>query len=444
MNVSKIEESLQTLTVSLSKDSFVLNLRRNCGFSSASSTLFQTVYDTWLALIGKYFERKKPSLIKNGASPPHKCRDKETLSMNRIKKLIFIYCSLIPIFLTGCQSPPETKEVEYTYPVSRPLVKDMGLNDEYVCQIRAIQHIELRALEKGYLQKKYVDEGQFVRQGQILFQIKPNIYKADVEKSKAEVDLASIELQNNKALVEKDIISKSEAAMSAAKLARAAAEMEMAQTHLGFTEIRAPFSGLVGRFGDIRIGSLLDEGDLLTTLSDNHKMWVYFNVPEARYLDYMKKKRNNVAQTVQLKLANNDLYPEVGTIETIESDFSNTSGNIAFRATFNNPNTLLRHGETGTILWPKLIKKAVIIPQKSTFEILDKKFVLVVDKNGILHEREIVVAEEAPNVFILKSGLNPNEMFLLERQNKIYKGDKIKYKVLDPQTVIKNLDLYAN
>jgi membrane fusion protein (multidrug efflux system) len=366
--------------------------------------------------------------------------------MKLIKKLIFIYSSLIMLFLTGCQSPHETesKGLEYTYQVSKPLVKDTKLNDEYVCQIRAIQHIELRSLEKGYLQKKYVDEGQFVRQGQMLFQIKPNIYKADVQKSLAEVDLAKIELKNNKALVEKDIISKSESAMSAAKLAKAEAELEMSKTHLGFTEIRAPFNGLVGRFGDIRTGSLLDEGDLLTTLSDNHKMWVYFNVPEAQYLNYMQNKRNNTSQTVQLKLANNEVYSEVGTIETIESDFSNTSGNIAFRAVFNNFHSLLRHGETGKILWPKLIKKAIIIPQKSTFEILDKRFVLVVDKQGILHEREISVAEEAPNIFILKSGITPDELFLLEIQNNVDKGDKIKYKTMDPSSVIKNLDLYAN
>lgn len=364
--------------------------------------------------------------------------------MKLIKKLIFVYSSLIILFLTGCQTPHENKVVEHTYQVSKPLVKDMRLNDEYVCQIRAIQHIELRSLEKGYLQKKYVDEGQFVRQGQMLFQIKPNIYEADVQKSQAEVDLAEIELQNNQALVEKDIISKSEAAMSAAKLAKSEAELEMSKAHLGFTEIRAPFNGLVGKFGDIRTGSLLDEGDLLTTLSDNHKMWVYFNVPEARYLDYMKNKRNKIAQAVQLKLANNEMYPEVGTIETIESDFSNTSGNIAFRATFNNPHSLLRHGETGNIVWPKWIKKAIIVPQKSTFEILDKKFVLVVDKKGVLHEREIVVAEEAPNIFILKSGISPDEMFLLEGQNSLYKGDKIKYKVMDPKKVMSNLDLYAN
>jgi membrane fusion protein (multidrug efflux system) len=324
------------------------------------------------------------------------------------------------------------------------LVRDLSLNDEYVAQIRAIQHIEICSLEKGYLQEILVDEGQYVQQGQLLFHIKPNIYQADVQKTKAEVELAKVELSNIKGLVEKNIISQSELAMSAAKLAKAEAELELSKTHLGFTEIRAPFSGIVGKFGDLRIGSLLDEGGELTSLSDNHRMWVYFNVPEVQYLEYMKNKQNNISQKVQLKLANNEVYSEVGTIETIESDFNNTSGNIAFRATFNNPNALLRHGQTGNILWPKLIQNAIMIPQKSTFEVLDKKFILVVDEEGIVHEREILIAEEAPNIFIIESGINANEMFLLERQNKIQKGNKIKYEEMEPQSVIDSLDLYAN
>ena len=146
-----------------------------------------------------------------------------------------------------------------TYQVSKPLVKDLTLNDEYVCQIRAIQHIEIRSLEKGYLQNVLIDEGDNVRKGQLLFQIKPNVYQADVQKSEAEVELSKIELDNNQALVDKDIISSTEASMSAAKLAKVKAELELAKTHLGFTEIRAPFDGLIGRFGDIRLGSLLEE-----------------------------------------------------------------------------------------------------------------------------------------------------------------------------------------
>ena len=388
--------------------------------------------------------------------------------MMKLFKTLALCCSalLLVLSISGCQAPPDSKEASHTthqvskplvkdlalndeeashttYQVSKPLVKDLTLNDEYVCQIRAIQHIEIRSLEKGYLQNVLIDEGEAVRQGQLLFQIKPNVYEADVKKLEAEVEFAKIELANNQALVEKDIISSTEAAMSAAKLAKAEAELELAKTHLGFTEIRAPFDGLIGRFGDIRLGSLLEENELLTTLSDTHRLWVYFNVPEAVYLDYMKNRRKGVSQNVQLELANKEIYPQTGTIEVIQSDFNSTSGNIAFRASFSNPHALLRYGQTGKILWPKKIKQAVIVPQKSTFEILDKRFIYVVDKTGVIHEREIKVAREAPHIYIVASGITPDEMFLLERQNKLDKGDKIHYKLIDPQSAIENLKLYA-
>ncbi len=341
----------------------------------------------------------------------------------------------------GKDGAPNAEEGSHSYEVSKPLIKDLTLNDEYVCQIRAIQHIEIRSMEKGYLQDVLVDEGQTVHKGDLLFQIKPTVYQADVQKQEAEVALSKIELENNQALAEKDIISPTEAAMSAAKLNKVQAELQLAKTHLGFTEIRAPFDGLIGRFNDIRLGSLLEENQQLTTLSDTHRLWVYFNVPEGQYLDYMKHKQQG--SSVQLELANKEIYPETGTIETIQSDFNSTSGNVAFRASFNNPKGLLRYGQTGKILWPKKLKQAVIVPQKSTFEILDKRFMYVVDKDGLVHEREIKVAREEPNVYIVASGIKPDEMFLLERQNKLEKGDKIRYELIAPQLAIENLKLYA-
>src|SRR5277367_2950082 len=381
--------------------------------------------------------------------------------MMKLFKTLALGCSalLLVLSISGCQASdalyqvrkPPVKELALndeeaphtTYEVSKPLVENLTLNDEYVCQIRAIQHIEIRSLEKGYLQNVLIDEGETVHQGQLLFQIKPTVYEADVQKSEAEVALSKIELENNQALVDKDIISATEAAMSAAKLAKVKAELDLAKTHLGFTEIRAPFDGLIGRFGDIRLGSLLEENELLTTLSDTHRLWVYFNVPEAVYLDYMENRRNGVSQNVQLELANKEIYPETGTIEIIQSDFNSTSGNIAFRASFSNPHGLLRYGQTGKILWPKKSNQAVMVPQKSTFEILDKRFIFVVDKTGVIHERVIKVDREEPNVYIVASGITPDEMFLLERQNKIDKGDKIRYKLIDPQSAIENLKLYA-
>ena len=386
----------------------------------------------------------------------------------KLFRTLALCCSslLLVLSISGCQSPSDSKDAAHahsqvgnplgkdpalndeeashtTYEVSKPLVKDQTMNDEYVCQIRAIQHIEIRSLEKGYLENVLVDEGQTVHKGQLLFQVKPTVYQADVQKSEAEVELLKIELQNNQALVDKDIISSTEAAMSAAKLAKVKAELELAKTHLGFTEIRAPFDGLIGRFNDIRLGSLLEENQLLTTLSDTHRLWVYFNVPEAQYLDYMENKRKGVSQKVRLELANKQIYPETGTIETIQSDFNSTSGNVAFRAVFNNPRGLLRYGQTGKILIPKNISQAVLVPQKSTYEVLDKRFIFVVDKTGVIHEREIKVAREAPNVYIVASGITPDEMYLLERQNKLDKGDKISYKLIDPERAIESLKLYA-
>ena len=145
--------------------------------------------------------------------------------MMKVFKTLALCCGalLLVLSIAGCQEFPASKAASHTtpfvkglalndkeashttYEVSKPLVKDVTMNDEYVCQIRAIQHIEIRSLEKGYLQNVLVDEGESVHQGQLLFQIKPTVYQADVQKSEAEVELSKIELQNNQALVEKKL-----------------------------------------------------------------------------------------------------------------------------------------------------------------------------------------------------------------------------------------------
>src|SRR5690606_7637464 len=121
---------------------------------------------------------------------------------------------------------------------------------EYVCQIKSIQHIELRTLERGYLQNIYIDEGQSVKKGQLMFKIMPLIYQADLQKAKAEVNFAEIEYLNTKNLADSHIVSRNELALAKAKLDKAKAELTLAKTHLDFTEIRAPFDGITGRFND--------------------------------------------------------------------------------------------------------------------------------------------------------------------------------------------------
>src|SRR5690349_9126140 len=154
--------------------------------------------------------------------------------------------SLIPLSLVAlmgfaaCGPKHTEKEEAIKFLVTSPLKKDTLTTRQYVCQIRSIQHIELRALERGYLQKIFVDEGQRVRQGQQMFQIMPLLYQAELQKAQAEVNFVDIEYRNTKALADSNVVSANELAMTKAKLDKAKAELSLAQTHLQFTKINAP------------------------------------------------------------------------------------------------------------------------------------------------------------------------------------------------------------
>jgi membrane fusion protein (multidrug efflux system) len=323
-----------------------------------------------------------------------------------------------------------------------PIKMDTVITKEYVCQIHSRKHIELRALEKGYIQNIFVDEGQLVKKGEMMFKIMPRLYEAEVRKSEAERNKAEIEFQNTQSLAEKNIVSPNELALAKAELEKSEAEVALAQTHLDFTDVRAPFEGLMNHL-HVREGSMVDEGELLTTLSDNSQMWVYFNVPEAEYLNYMKSAQDSKGRTVKLQMANKDLYDFTGKITAIEADFDSQTGNIPFRATFPNPKRLLRHGETGNILMETRLEKVLIIPQKATFDVLDKKFVYVVDENDEIHSREIEISTELPHLFVVSKGLAEEDKILLEGLRKVKNGDKITHDNIPPAKVLANLDLYA-
>lgn len=359
-----------------------------------------------------------------------------------MKKILILMSVIVLLLTASCTSKKEEKEEQIKFSVTSPLKKDTAIVRDYVCQIRAFQHIELRALERGYLQKVYVDEGQFLKKGQRMFQIMPLLYQAELQKAQAEAKFAEIEYLNTKQLADTKVVSVNELALAQAKLDKAKAELSLAQVHLNFTDIRAPFDGIMDRF-QVRLGSLVNDGDLLTTLSDNSKMWVYFNVPEAEYLNY-KSNTHTENLNVKLLMANNQLFKYAGVIQAIEADFNNETGNIAFRATFPNPDRLLRHGETGNIKMTVPLKNALLIPQKATFEILEKKYVFVVDKDHVLQQREIVIEAEIPDLYIVKEGLAENDRIILEGIRKVRNQEKIsKYEYLDPNVVIRKLKVYV-
>ena len=184
---------------------------------------------------------------------------------------------------------------------------------------------------------------------------------------------------------------------------------------------------------------------MLTTLSDNSTMWVYFPVPEKRYFEYqhaMQDKTNHTLE-VRLVLANHDTFPEPGKIGAIEADFNNETGNIAFRADFPTPAGLLRHGQTGTILISQIEKGAIVIPQRAKFEILAKTYVYVVDDENVIHQREIQIQNEKEDIFVISAGLEPGEKIVLEGLRQVRDGEKVEYEFQPAEEVLSNLKYHA-
>lgn len=371
--------------------------------------------------------------------------------------VVLLACICVP--LAGCKAlnahDEEHDEHEAHHPivVTSPLVKDIDTSNHYVSQIHANRHIELRALERGYLQEVKVQEGQAVKKGQTLFKLLPVVYKARLHADEAELERADISLKNTELLSNNNIVSAQELAMAKAERQRARAKVELATAELGFTAITAPFDGIVDRQYEQQ-GSLLEEGDMLTTVSDNSLMWVYFNVPEADYLNFQAipgaVDQKNPQQLrlanarLELQLANGTFFDQTAKDSlTIESNFDSETGNILFRGDFPNPNGLLRHGQTGTLWIHRPIKDAIVIPQRATFEILDKRYVFVVTDDGVAHQRAIAVAQELDDIFVVQSGLAANEKFVLEGVRQTHDGQHVEASFRSPEEALSNMKNYA-
>jgi membrane fusion protein, multidrug efflux system len=278
----------------------------------------------------------------------------------------------------------------------------------------------------------------------VMFEVVSVLYKARLDAEKAERDLAQLEFNNTKRLAGRGGVSENEVKLFEAKLAKTQAKVDQAQAEFDFATIKAPFDGIVDRLHDFQ-GSLVKEGDMLTTLSDNSVMWVYFNVPEKRYLEYMAETgQNKQSPEIELRLANLNSFPHKGKIGAIESNFNNENGNIAFRADFPNPEGLLRHGQTGTVLIRRELKGAIVIPQRATFENLAKRYAYVVDKDEVVHQREIVIDHELEDIFIIGKGLGVNDRIILEGIRQVRDGEKLeKFETLSAEEALKNPKFHA-
>ncbi|MDR6944118.1 efflux RND transporter periplasmic adaptor subunit [Mucilaginibacter pocheonensis] len=366
-----------------------------------------------------------------------------------LKHKISFYALVVAagLSVSGCVSKARNNSAQEE-PLQLPVVtlntRDTVVSTAYVADIQAIKNIEIRTRVRGFLEKIYVDEGQPVKKGQLLFKLNDEEFKIMLSKARAALSNAmadtkatALEVDRVKLLVNKNVISSSELEVAQAKLhadkatiEEARSAVESAQTHIAYTSIRAPFDGIINRI-PLKAGSLIDEGMLLTQLSDISSMYAYFSFPENEYLKYERTK-NAVADKdsdkVKLVLADGSNYPYAGNIETVEGQIEQSTGSIDFRARFPNPKKLLRHGATGKIFLANRADDVVLVPQQAVFDIQDKSYVYVVDSQNKLHMKAFTPLLRLSHSYIVKEGLKSGDEILYEGIQNVHDGMVIKPK----------------
>ncbi len=325
--------------------------------------------------------------------------------------------------------------------------QDVVLTSSYPAAIRGRQDVEIRPNVSGFITKLCVDEGANVRKGQTLFIIDPvqyeeavNVARAAVSVAEAGVATAQLTADNKRELARKNIISSydyqmAENALASQKAALAQAEAQLvnAEKNLSYTSVVSPVDGVMGSI-PFRVGALVSPTSAtpLTTVSDISEMYVYFSMTEKELLDLIRQDGSSKEilermPLVSLILADGSLYSEQGRIETISGVIDRTTGAVSVRAAFRNPRHLLRSGGTGSVVIPSTLKNALVIPQKTTYEIQDKRFVYVLQEDAKLKNTEIEVFKlnDGKN-FVVTSGLKPGDKIVAEGVGTLRDGMQIK------------------
>lgn len=380
------------------------------------------------------------------------------------KRLVIILIMINAIACTnkpkGGQSGMATGIKEYPVIVVKP--QSTLLFKDYPTKMQGQQTVEIRSKISGYIEQILVDEGAFVRKGQVLFRVNANDIEATVRSAEAQVKVAEadvytaqVNVKKTRPLVEKNIISKfdlesAESAQKAkeAQLAQARANLENAKANLQYTVITSPAEGTIGTF-PYRVGSLVSSSTIepLTTVSNTVKMYAYFSFNEKEFLTITKGLEGKNLQekfaklpAVALILADNAPYGQPGRIETASGLIDQQTGAINIRASFPNPEGLLRSGGSGLVRIPQYIDSAIIIPQKTTYELQGKFFVYLVGADNRVHNTEVeVLAGNLKDSYVITKGMKPGDQIVYEGIATLRNDAEIKPKLVESGALSENL-----
>jgi len=356
--------------------------------------------------------------------------------------LLISLCSMIYI---SCGGEEEKEDLGIPLPV-KTLAKDSTVTTfEYLGAIEGIVNVEIRPQVEGILDSIYVDEGDFVEEGQPLFKINAMPYmeqlknaQAAVKVEEARLNNAQIELERLRPLVENEVISE-------VQLRTAESDYEVAQSTLeqmraleatsrinvGFTLLEAPVSGYIGRIPK-RIGNLVSKKDSepVTVLSDISEVYVYFAMSESNYLFYKKMSSDTTARRlnpyVKLILADGTEFDQIGIIDADAGQVERSTGSISLRAKFKNPDAILRTGNTGKIILEQVHPDVLLVPQQATTVIQDKMFVFILDENNQAVRKEITVeGKSGKNYIVAEENLSEGDVLVITGLDKLTEGTKV-------------------
>lgn len=384
--------------------------------------------------------------------------------MNLLKgsiKGVIIFGSAMAMFC--CTPAQQTGKSVGQFAVVAIEPSQTHLKSSYVASVKGKQDIEIRSKVNGFITQVCVDEGSVVRKGQTLFIIDPVQYQAAVKVSEAAVAVAKANVATSKLTVEnkrqlegKNIISKydlqlaeNQLASVEAVLAQANAQLVNARNDLSYTNIVSPSSGVVGSI-PFRIGSLVGSTTAtpLTIVSDISQMYIYFSMNEKQLLEMTRENANinnalGKMPLVELQLADGTIYAEKGKIETLSGVIDPATGTVTLRATFPNKGNILRSGGTGSVLIPYTNDNALIIPQKATYEIQDKKFVYLLSDSSTVVSTEIAISPlDNGSDYIVLNGLNVGDKIVVEGISSLRNGAKIE--AITPEQSAANRDALKN
>lgn len=348
--------------------------------------------------------------------------------------------ALFAVSCTANSNEKKTDKAVRQVPVANLIHKDTTVYKEYIADIQSQRNVELRSRLSGFLDRIYVDEGAFVKKGQVLFSLVDEEYKADfaqaeatVSSAKAAVKKVELEMERTEKLVEKNIVGSTEMDLlkvqhraANSRLKEAEASLSQTQTKLNNTKIRAPFDGRIDRIF-LKEGSLLEQGSLLTSISDLAHVNVYFDISEQEYLNIAMDTTNDeqFRKKVRLILANGAVYPQTGQAEIVENGFESSTGSISLRARFPNPTGVLKHGATGRIAVPTETGDLLLVHQKSVFEIQDKAYVYTLHGDTV-RMTPFINGERVGHYYVVMDGLPADAKIVFEGVQSLRDGMVVK------------------